>query len=356
MLPPKSELPTSAIPTRKASGIAVNALAPHFPQFMVGSADLLDSTFVSWPGQVEFQSPLKPELGGNFGGRQIRYGIREHAMAAIANGLAAYSTHGFIPVISTFFMFFLYAAPAIRMTALQKLRLIGIATHDSIGIGEDGPTHQPIGLAALFRAIPNIQFFRPADAEEVLGCWILALEVNTSPSILSLSRHALPLLANSDRNLVRRGAYIVHTTASAPASIPLTLVATGSEVNVAISAADILCSRGYTVKVASIPCMSLFDAQTAAYRHSVINPDHLSIGVEAWASLPWPRYTGASLSMHTFGHSGPQQQLFEMFGFAPENIANKVDQYAQSRLQNGEVVLARIGEFEELLLGYAQGH
>ncbi len=155
MLPSKSELPTAAMPTRKASGIAVQALVPHFPQFMVGSADLLDSTFVSWKDMVEFQSPLKKELGGNFGGRQIRYGIREHAMAAIANGLAGYSTNGFIPVISTFFMFFLYAAPAIRMTALQKLRLIGIATHDSIGIGEDGPTHQPIGLASLFRAIPT---------------------------------------------------------------------------------------------------------------------------------------------------------------------------------------------------------
>ncbi|EST07263.1 Transketolase, C-terminal [Kalmanozyma brasiliensis GHG001] len=357
MLPPKSELPTKAIPTRQSSGLAVQALVPHFPQFMVGSADLLDSTFVSWADQVEFQSPLKPELGGSFAGRQIRYGIREHAMAAIANGLAGYSTNGFIPVISTFFMFFLYAAPAIRMTALQKLRLIGIATHDSIGIGEDGPTHQPVGLAALFRAIPNVQFMRPADAEEVMGAWELALQKQTSPSILSLSRHALPLLPGSDRKAVHRGAYIVHTASSENANaIPLTLVATGSEVSVAIAAADLLATRNYAVKVVSIPCMSLFDAQPASYRHSVISPDHLSIGIEAWAALPWPRYTGASLSMHTFGHSGPQQQLFEMFGFAPENVAEKVDQYATSRIQDGKVVLPRIGEFEELLLGYAEGH
>lgn len=356
MLPPKSSLPQTPIPTRKASGIAASTLFPHFPQFMVGSADLLDSTFVSWKDQIEFQSPLKPHLNGSFAGRQIRYGIREHSMAAIANGLAAYSTNGFIPVISTFFMFFLYAAPAIRMSALQKLRLIGVATHDSIGIGEDGPTHQPVGLASLFRAIPNLQFMRPADAEEVLGCWIMALEANTTPSILSLSRHALPLLPGSNRDLVKKGAYIVHCPSRPqPNSIPITLVATGSEVNVAISAANLLSPR-YSVSVVSIPCMSLFDSQPASYRHSTIPPENLSIGIEAWASLPWPRYTGASLSMHTFGHSGPQKELFEMFGFGPENVAAKVESYVQSRCEDGKVVLPRIGEFEELLLGYAQGH
>jgi dihydroxyacetone synthase len=360
MLPAKSELPSGAMPTRKASGIVVQALAPRFPQFMVGSADLLDSTFVSWKDMVEFQSPNKPQLGGSFAGRQIRYGIREHAMAAIANGLAGYSSHGFVPVISTFFMFFLYAAPAIRMSALQKLRLIGIATHDSIGIGEDGPTHQPVGLASFFRAVPNVQFMRPADAEEVMGAWTLALEANKTPSILSLSRHALPLLPGSDREAVRRGGYIVHTAEARADATPLTLVATGSEVSLAIEAANILASgelqQSYTVNVVSMPCMTLFDAQPAEYRHSVIPPTQLSVAVEAWASLPWPRYTAASLSMHTFGHSGPQQQLFEMFGFHPTNIAAKIHQHAQSLTRNGTLVLPRIGEFAELLLGYAKGH
>ncbi len=194
-----------------------------------------------------------------------------------------------------------------------------------------------------------------------MGAWELALQASTTPSILSLSRHNLPLLPGSDRKAVHRGGYIVHTAEASSASAnPLTLVATGSEVSVAVAAADLLASgslpRSYTVNVVSMPCMSLFDAQPASYRHSVISPDHLSIGVEAWAALPWPRYTGASLSMHTFGHSGPQQQLFEMFGFAPENVAAKVDQYAVSRTHGGKVVLPRIGEFEELLLGYAEGH
>ncbi|PWY96935.1 hypothetical protein BCV70DRAFT_228880 [Testicularia cyperi] len=362
LLPPKSQLPTALTATRKASGIAVETLAPRYPHFMAGSADLLDSTFVNWKDSVEFQHPDK-NLGGNFGGRQIRYGIREHAMAAIANGLAAYSPNGFIPVISTFFMFYLYAAPAIRMSALQRLRLIGIATHDSIGIGEDGPTHQPIGLASLFRSIPNTQFIRPADAEEVMGAWQLALESYSTPSIFSLSRHALPLLDGSDRESVRRGGYLIHRSQSSSSSsetIALTIVATGSEVSLAIAAADLLASgaktRPYNVAVVSLPCMSLFDAQPASYRHSVIPPSNLSIGVEAWAALPWPRYTAASLSMHTFGHSGPQKELFEMFGFEPSSIAGKIDEYVSSRIEGGQVVLPRIGEFKELLLGYATGH
>ncbi|EPQ30063.1 uncharacterized protein PFL1_02180 [Pseudozyma flocculosa PF-1] len=385
MLPPKTDLPTSSIPTRKASGLVVEAIAPHFPQFMVGSADLLESTFVSWRGMVEFQHPSRRIEGGDFGGRQIRYGIREHAMAAVANGLAAYAPHAFVPVISTFFMFFLYAAPAIRMSALQKLRVIGVATHDSIGIGEDGPTHQPIGLASLFRALPNLQFLRPADAEEVVGSWYLALEAETTPSILSLSRHALPLLPGSSREGVKRGGYVVHSASSPSSSsgaaasddddddeagpvVHLTLVATGSEVSLAIETADLLASsslsaatgrqRRYAIKVVSMPCMSRFDAQPPSYRHDTIAPHHLSVGIEAWASLPWPRYVGAALSMHTYGLSGPQRHLFDHFGFHPSNLAAKIDAYVAGRIDepSGQIRLPRVGEFEELLLGYAKGH
>lgn len=367
LLPPKNKLPTQPTPTRKASGIAVHTLAPAMPQIIAGSADLMDSTFVSWPGHVEFQAPKSSpaeqarSAGRDAGwhGRQVRYGIREHAMAAIANGLSAYSSSSsaMIPVISTFFMFFLYAAPAIRMAALQRLRLIGIATHDSIGIGEDGPTHQPVELAALFRAMPGLNFLRPADAEEVMGAWQLAMsdELHRTPSIFSLSRQGVPLLDGTDRNKVSLGGYIVHRTSPTTGAPQLVFVATGSEVARAIGAADVLAKEGLSVNVVSMPSQRLFDKQPLTYREQVLPLDKVPVvAVEAYTSFGWAKYAHASISMHSFGLSGPQEGLYTHFGFDPADVAGKVKQWAGPFVKQATVPPR--GQFGELSLGTAEEH
>ncbi|ORX35624.1 transketolase [Kockovaella imperatae] len=345
LLPSKDALPSAEQPTRKSSGIAVQALASRFNSFVAGSADLLESTFVNFPGQVEFQ---KPESGlGNYTGRQIRYGIREFAMVAIGNGMAAYQKGMFLPIMSTFFMFWIYAAPAARMAALQGLRFIGIATHDSIGIGEDGPTHQPIALAAFYRALPNINLIRPADAEECMGAWLLALSEGEkdTPSIFTLSRQPVPLLDGSDRDQVFKGAYKVFGEEESD----LTIIATGAEVTRAIEVAKLLGDRR-KIRVVSMPSQRHFDRQSTTYRESVLRSSRsLVLAIEAWASYGWARYAHASVSMHTFGHSAPQQQLYDMFGFNPKDMAERIGAWAGKWEKEGR--LPGLGEFEELSLG-----
>jgi dihydroxyacetone synthase len=352
LLPKKSNLPEKAIPTRQASGIALRSLAPKMSQIMAGSADLSGSTFVTWPDMIDFQPPSTGY--GNYQGRQIRYGIREHAMAAIANGLAAYSPNAVIPVISTFFVFFLYAAPAIRMAALQRLRIICIATHDSIGIGEDGPTHQPIELASLFRAMPNVHFIRPADAEEVQGAWLLSLDSKSAqPTILSLSRQGVPLLDGSCRLKMRKGAYIVWSSIlDFNISPSLILAATGSEVSLAIKVAQHLKQDIDSITVVSMPCQALFDQQSEQYKRSILPTEgSLIIAIEAWSSYGWARYSHASLSMHSFGLSGPQADLYEHFGFGVDNITKKIRGYiADQSDANGNVMIPKVGQFSKLLL------
>lgn len=384
LLPEKNALPTAPQPTRKSSGIAVQALVPKYNSFISGSADLMESTFVNFKDQVDFQNVshhpclsyhaltvflLQPESGlGDYTGRQIRWGIREHAMIGTANGYAAYQKGMFIPIASTFFMFWLYAAPAVRMSALQGLRFIGIATHDSIGIGEDGtsqgsppslklirtasgPTHQPIALGAFYRALPNINLIRPADAEEVMGAWQIALDdqnANT-PSLFTLSRQAVPLLEGTDRHKMTMGAYVVYGQDIEP---ELTIVSTGAEVARAIETAKILSSTK-KVRVVSMPSQKHFDAQSLEYRQSVLpTSSSLVVAVEAWGSYGWARYAHASLSMHTFGYSAPQEQMYEKFGFKPDNMASKIDAWVHN--WQGQGRLPAVGEFEELLLGYAQ--
>ncbi|KAJ9093840.1 hypothetical protein QFC21_006211 [Naganishia friedmannii] len=348
-LPKKEDLPAAPQPTRKSSGIVVQALLPTYNSFVAGSADLLESTFVSFKGQVEFQ---KPESGlGDYSGRQIRFGIREFSMVGLSVGLAAYQKGMFIPVVSTFFMFWLYAAPAARMAALQGLRFIGIGTHDSIGIGEDGPTHQPIELNSYYAALPNLSLCRPADAEEVIGVWQLALsdESADTPSLFALSRQAVPLLEGSDRSKVAKGAYIVYGHDIEP---ELTIVATGSEVSRAIETAKVLSST-QRVRVVSMPSQKHFDAQSLEYRQSVLpTTKSLVVAIEAWSSYGWTRYAHASCSMHTFGYSAPQEQLYEKFGFKPEHMAGKIDAWVHK--WQAESRLPSVGEFDELLLGYAQ--
>lgn len=252
--------------------------------------------------------------------------------------------------MSTFFMFWLYAAPAARMSALQNLRLIGIATHDAIGIGEDGPTHQPIALPSFYRALPDMNFIRPADAEEVVGAYMLALKDENHPSIFALSRQALPLLEGTDRDGVAKGGYIVVGHASTPPD--LTLLSTGGEVFRAVEVAKKL-SR-YTVRVVSMPSFRHFDAQPASYRRSVIPSNQsLVVAIEAWAAYGWARYAHAGCHMHSFGHSAPGETLYNHFGFGVDNLTEKIGAWAESRRADGGKAwdIPYVGEFAELLLG-----
>ena len=287
-------------------------------------------------------------------------------MVGVGNGFAAYQRGMFIPyvgtlfclsivdilrIMSTFFMFWLYAAPAVRMSALMKLRFIGFATHDAIGIGEDGPTHQPIALAAFYRALPGINLIRPADAEEVVGAWLIALNEDC-PSLFALSRQGVPLLEGTNREGVAKGAYIVHGGLGTP---DITLVATGAEVYRAIEAAKLLVKEThYEVRVVSMPSMKHFDRQPASYRRSILpTSKSLVVAIEAWHSFGWARYAHAGCHMHTFGHSAPAATLYEHFGFSPGHIAEKVGKWAKGkRKEGGGWDVPGVGEFEELLLGH----
>ena len=244
-------------------------------------------------------------------------------MAAISNGLAAFSPQTIIPVTSTFFMFYLYAAPAVRMGALQKLQVIHVATHDSIGTGEDGPTHQPIELAALYRAMPDLLYIRPGDSEEVAGAWETAIEAKLTPSIISLSRHNLPQQTTTKRDKVALGAYVLTECEKAD----LTLIGVGSELNITVSLAEYLTEKhGLKVRVVSFPCRRLFEKQSREYQGSVLRrQDGIpAIGVEAYASLGWERWSDAAFCMKSFGHSLPGSAAYKYFGFTPEQMASKV--------------------------------
>lgn len=249
--------------------------------------------------------------------------------------------------MSTFFMFWLYAAPAARMAALQRLRIIGIATHDGLGLGEDGPTHQPISLANFYRGLPNQNFIRPADAEEVVGAWMLALsdEEASHPSLISLSRQAVPLLDGSDRSKVAKGAYVVYGEGEPD----LTLVSTGCEVARAVEVAKTI---GGNVRVVSMPSQRHFDLQSKEYRQSILPTNKsLVVAIEAWGSLSWPRYAHAGCHMHTFGLSAPQDVLYNHFGFGVDHLAKAISEFRDQ--QKGS--LPGVGEFAELLDGHVKG-
>lgn len=242
-------------------------------------------------------------------------------------------------------------APALRMAALQKLRTITIATHDSIGIGEDGPTHQPVALPSFFRALPGLRLFRPADAEETLGAWTEAIESGFGPSILCLSRQPVPLLAGSSRTNVAKGAYPILDPPGGAAPT-LTLIATGSEVSRAVDVANLLAAAPFSIptRVVSMPCQELFDAQPKSYRVTVLPPTSLVVAIEAWSSYGWAKYAHASCSMRSFGLSGPQADLYELFGFGEGHLAKVVGEWVAK--WEGEGRLPGVGEFEELLEVY----
>ncbi len=305
--------------TRSASGKVINALAPAIPTLLGGSADLAGSNDTTIKG------------GGNFGagnpsGRNFFYGIREHAMGSTMNGMALYG--GVIPFGGTFLIFTDYMRPAIRLAALMELGVIYIMTHDSIGLGEDGPTHQPIEQLASLRAIPNLTVIRPADAAETAVAWRVALERRNGPTLIALSRQKLPVL---DRSVLgaadgaAKGAYVLSSTGEKkPQAV---LIATGSEVSLALSAQAKLAERGVAARVVSMPSWELFEAQPPAYKEEVLpNALRARVVIEAGSSMGWHKYAGPQGDMVTidrFGASAPAEVLFEKFGFNVDNVVSK---------------------------------
>jgi dihydroxyacetone synthase len=341
-----TSFPDALTASRKSSGLIFNPIAEKVNNFVVGTADLTPSVNMAYEGKVDFQhvSPLscrcpactdemQPDLkttcgiNGNYSGRYIHYGVREHAMAGISNGLAAFSPQTFIPITSSFFMFYLYAAPAVRMGALQSLQVIHVATHDSIGTGEDGPTHQPIELANLYRAMPNLLYIRPGDSEETAGAWITAIEATKMPSIISTSRHGLPQLKNTSREKVAKGAYVLEEVEDAD----VTLIGVGAELCHAVDTAKELKEDNVKARVVSFPCQRLFDAQSKEYRREVLQRHRgiPAIVVEAYAPNGWERYADAAASMRTFGHSLPGKAAYKHFGYDTPALTKKVKSYLQ---------------------------
>ncbi|KPI46008.1 Dihydroxyacetone synthase [Cyphellophora attinorum] len=348
------DFPNKATATRASSGLVFNPIAQKVKSFMVGTADLTPSVNMTWEGKDDFQFPgLKTDCGinGSYKGRYVHYGVREHAMAAVSNGMAAYSPGTIVPVTSTFFMFYLYAAPAVRMGALQRLQVIHAATHDSIGMGEDGPTHQPLELAALYRAMPNLLYIRPGDSEETAGAWTAAVKAKHTPSIISTSRHAVPqITGKTNRKAVERGAYVIEESLSEGGKADLTLIGVGAELSLAVDAAAILRQdHSLRVRVVSFPCQRLFDKQSRDYRRSTLRRHQgiPAIAIEPYVALGWERYADAMVCMSTdrFGHSLPGPQAYEYFGFDLNTVVQKILEYMERRHRG--LVLA--GDFEELL-------
>ncbi|MGB8275244.1 MAG: transketolase [Alphaproteobacteria bacterium] len=294
--------------TRKASHEALGVLTAVVPEMVGGSADLTGSNLT----QVKAQAQVSAT---NFGGRYIHYGVREHGMAAAMNGIALHG--GFIPYGGSFLVFTDYCRPSIRLSALMGLRVVYVMTHDSIGLGEDGPTHQPVEQLASLRAMPNLCVFRPADAVETAECWQCALEQERRPSVLALSRQNVPAFRVEDgaENPCARGAYVLRAAEGGKARV--TLLATGSEVAIAIEARDVLQKEGIPTAVVSVPCFELFDEQDAAYREQVLGANTVHVAVEAASPFGWERYVGtegAVIGMRSFGASAPYEDLYRHFG------------------------------------------
>ena len=298
--------------TRQSSKAALEAIAPSLPWLIGGSADLTGSNGT----KTSEMTVVAPD---DFSGTYIHYGVREHAMAAAMNGLALHG--GLIPYGGTFLVFTDYARPAIRLSALMGLRVIYVMTHDSIGLGEDGPTHQPIEHLAALRAIPNLCVFRPADAIETAECWELALAQDGRPSVLALTRQGVPTLREeAGENRCARGGYVL---AEADGDRRVSLLATGSEVEIAMAARDRLAAEGIGAAVVSLPCWELFEEQDAAYRDAVLGSAP-RIAVEAAAPFGWTRYVDSEadvIGLQGFGASAPGPALYEHFGLTAERIA-----------------------------------
>ncbi len=311
---------TDTIATRKAGQGALALFAKQVPELMGGSADLTHSNLVAHPGS----RPLTRDAAGN----QVLFGVREFGMVAIANGIALHG--GFVPYVATFLTFSDYARNAIRMSALMGLRVICVFTHDSIGLGEDGPTHQPIEHAESLRLIPNLDVWRPADNAETVAAWAEALMRTDGPSALLLSRQALPAQPRTDgqREAIRRGGYVLRECEGTPYAI---VIATGSEVQLAVRAAEALALENIRVRVVSMPCVEAFERQTQEWRDAVLPPDIPVVTVEAGVTRGWWKYAGRQgvvIGIDRFGESAPDADLWAHFDFTPARVAGAVRQAA----------------------------
>ena len=313
----KKALPvfTDALATRDASGKTLTAIVPHLPSVIGGSADLAPSnnTFVKSMG--EFQPK-------NFGGRYMRYGVREHAMGAVMNGMAL--TDGIIPYGGTFFVFSDYMRPAIRLACIMGIRPIYVFTHDSIGVGEDGPTHEPVEQLAALRCMHNMTTIRPADANETVAAWKYAIEHKGGPVALLLTRQKLPTIDRTkypSADNLAKGAYVLAENSPAPSII---LIGTGSEVQLVLGAYDRLVKEGVNARVVSMPSWEIFERQSAEYRNSVFPPNvKKRLAVEAGSPFGWERYTGDCgriLAINKFGTSAPVNEIFKYYGFTVDNV------------------------------------
>ena len=302
------------IATRKAGEAALNVIAPAVPELVTGSADLTGSNNT----KVAATPEITPE---NFSGRYIHWGIREHGMAAACNGMAVHG--GFIPSGASFLAFTDYCRPSLRLAALMKIRVVHVFTHDSIGLGEDGPTHQPVEQIASLRAMPNLYLWRPADSVETVESWQAALEKPHSPSILALTRQNLPALRRTHvaENLSAKGAYEI---SPAEGEAAVSIFASGSEVSLAVAAQALLKGRGIAARVVSVPCMDAFFDQPEDYRRSVIGSAKVKVGVEAAVRQGWDAIIGDGpfIGMKGFGESGPYKDVYRFFGITPEAVAD----------------------------------
>jgi len=313
----------NSIASRKSSESIIGSLVKNNSTLIGGSADLAGSNNT----KTNYHEIIKP---GNFNGNYIHYGVREHAMCGIMNGLALHSK--FIPYGGTFLIFSDYCKPSIRLAAMMKQQIIYVMTHDSIGLGEDGPTHQPIEQLSGLRSIPNLNVFRPADRLETVECWEHALNNSKTPSILSLTRQNLNPIRNkySTTNKCSLGAYEILRTNK---KIKLTILASGSEVNLAVETSHKLAKDKIYSKVISVPCMELFDLQSKRYRGKILNETKLKISIEAGSSACWKKYVGDSgmtFGIDVFGKSAPYKDIYKYFGLTSLNIANKLKKFVKN--------------------------
>ncbi|KAK9343376.1 Transketolase, thiamine diphosphate binding domain-containing protein [Lipomyces starkeyi] len=321
------QVPVNLTAAREINGFVYNQLLKCIPQMFIGGADLWGANKL---GSAD-HSIFGPD---NFAGRVARYGIREHAMAAISNGIAAYQPGVFIPSDATFLMFYLYAAPGVRMGALNELQVIHVATHDSLQEGQNGPTHQPVEVDSLYRAMPNFQFIRPSDAEEILGAWSIALREPKKSSLISVARDAqVHRPCNTCRKKAAKGGYVIKENDNAA----VTLISCGSELGYAFKAATILDSEGIPTRVVSMPCISVFELQSVEYQVEVLGTAKRIISVEPYVPTVWSRFCTASIGMKSFGYSASGPSNFDRFGIDEKGIVRKVTTYVQS----GEEVLKR---------------
>ncbi len=309
------------VATRKASQMCLEKIVPAVPQIVGGSADLAASN-------LTFVKGMQTITADDYSGNNVMYGIREHAMAAIMNGMSLHG--GVIPYGGTFFVFSDYMRPSIRLAALMGLRVVYVLTHDSIGVGEDGPTHQPIEHLASYRAMPNVLMFRPCDVVETAEAWQVAITSEKTPSLLALSRQGLPMLRkNCSENMVAKGGYVI---SEANEERKATIIATGSEVAIAVEAQKLLKAKNIEVAVVSMPCTELFDKQPAEYRAQVLG-NAFRVVIEAASPFGWDKYCGENgkiIGIDSFGASAPAGELYEHFGLTADRIAEEIVKHCKS--------------------------